>query len=85
MKVPFRPIRNFSRSNSGAVWPHKYFLKGTFYLERFRTRLVRLSRLLNNFYFTHNGSNTFTLACCSSFVVTPTKRSQLRSNLKAPL
>ena len=45
MKAPFRSVRNFSRSNSGALWPHQYFLKG-FYSERFRTRLVRLSRLL---------------------------------------
>ena len=47
----------------GALWPHEYFLKGAFYLERFCTRLVRFSRLLvhrlllNNFYFAHNGSN----------------------------
>ena len=40
-----------------------HFLKGAFYLERFHTRLVRLSRilvltpLLNNFYFANNGSN----------------------------
>ena len=66
-------------SNTGALWQHKYFLKAAFYLERFRTRLMRLSRLLvfrlfNNFYFAHNGSNygvlqayyTFTLACCNS-------------------
>ena len=63
MKVPFRPETNFSCSNAGVLWLHKYFLKGAFYLERFRTRLMRLSRLLifrllfNNFYFTHNGSN----------------------------
>ena len=86
MKAPFRPVRNFSRSNSGALWPHKYFLKGAFYLERFCTRLSRLlvsQLLLNNFYFTHNGSNdqgvlqvqsasyTFTQACCSLAIVSP--------------
>ena len=63
MKVPFRLETNFSHSNVGALWLHKYFLKGAFYLERFRTRLMRLSRLLvlqvllNNFYFAHNGNN----------------------------
>ena len=32
MKVPFRPIRNFFRSNSGALWQYKCFLKDAFYL-----------------------------------------------------
>ena len=59
MKAPFRSETNFSRSNTGALWLHKYFLKGAFYLERFSTPLVQLSRLLvrlllNNFYFAHN-------------------------------
>ena len=63
MKAPFRPETNFSCTNTDAHWLHKYFLKGTFHLERFRTRLLRLSRLLvyrlllNNFYFAHNSSN----------------------------
>ena len=63
MKAPFRPETNFSCSNTGVLWPHNYFLKGAFYLERFSTQPVRLSRLLvhrlllNNFYFAHNGSN----------------------------
>ena len=86
MKAPFRPETNFYHSNMGALWPHKYFWKGAFYLQRFRTQLVQLSRvlrlLLNNFYFAHNDSNkedvlqaqsasyTFTSACCSSVVVT---------------
>jgi len=28
----FRLETNFSRSNTGVLWPHKYFLKGAFYL-----------------------------------------------------
>ena len=27
MKAPFRPETNFSHSNAGALWLHKYFLK----------------------------------------------------------
>ena len=63
MKAFFKPETNFSRSNTGALWPHNYFLKGAFYLERFKTRPVRFPRLLvhrlllNNFYFAHNGRN----------------------------
>ena len=63
MKTPFRLETSFSRSNASILWPHKYILKGVFYLESFRTRLVQLSRLLvlrlllNDFYFAHNSSN----------------------------
>ena len=42
MKEPVRQETNFSLSNVGALWPHKYSLKVAFYLERFRTWLERL-------------------------------------------
>ena len=47
MKVPFRPKTDFSCSNTDPHWLHNYFLKGTFCLGRFCTRLVRLSKLLD--------------------------------------
>ena len=64
IKAPFRPETNFSHSNTSTLWPHKYFLKGAFYLEIFRTRpaqhprlLVHRQLLLNNFYFAYNSSD----------------------------
>ena len=33
MKALFRLATNFSSSNTGALWPHKYLLNGAFYFE----------------------------------------------------
>ena len=55
----FAPIRQFTKfysSNAGALWLHKYFMKGTFYfIETFLTRLMLTFRLLVN---AHNGRLT---------------------------
>ena len=95
MKPPFRPVRNFFHSNSGTLCPHKYILKGTF--KTFKTtsssnvveQFLLCSQWKQQLRHTSSlvASYTFTLACCSLSVIykLQLERSQLRSNLKAPL
>ena len=51
MKAPLKQETNFSHSNEGALWHHKQFLKGAFYLERFCTRLLQLLCISRSFLF----------------------------------